>query len=293
MPRAPRRFRRVALFGTPHRRGIVSRAHAIIRDLEARGAEVVAPTEFAARLKQPARGRGGDGLLADVALAIVLGGDGTMLSTARRCAPLGVPLLGLHVGGLGFLYEHDASEAAAVFDQLYTGRVHTFERAMLAARVVRARTIARGFIALNDVVLASGAFSRLVQVGISVGTEQLGELPADGLIVATPTGSTAYSLSAGGPLVHPLAEVLLVTPICSHTLYARPLVVPASDVVTAELRALGPGQEVMLTVDGQEAFALEAGDRVEVRRAGKPARFLTATPVEFYNKLHTKFRYGK
>lgn len=293
MPRARRRplrpgLRRIALFTTPGRRRSQHAADALARDLARRGSEVVYPngTEVKSESEAAARLRG-------VGVAIVLGGDGTMLAAARRCGPRGIPLLGIRTGGLGFLYEHDAADAKAVVARLFAGRMHTAERAMLDARVVRRRREVRRFTALNDVVLASGAFSRLVRIRISIGAEQLGELPADGLIVSTPTGSTAYSLSAGGPLVHPAAGVLLVTPICSHTLYARPLVVPAGEVVTMELGALGPSQEAMLTVDGQEAFPMEGGDRVAVRRAAKPAKFLTADPPEFYTKLRTKFRYGK
>lgn len=219
------------------------------------------------------------------ALVAVLGGDGTLLRAAKRLAPLGVPLLGINTGRLGFLTELEAGDIPAALDDLLAGRYLVEERMMLTARVLRDGQEIFAADGLNDAVIGRGPLARMVHFTAQVGGVPVADYAADGVIVATPTGSTAYSLSAGGPIVHPELAALLITPICPHTFNARSLVVPAGEAVT--IRVHNP-PEVLLSVDGQVSCRFAPGDTVEVRRAPAVARLVRRTPFRFYDVLRRK-----
>ncbi|MCS7235200.1 MAG: NAD(+)/NADH kinase [Armatimonadota bacterium] len=230
--------------------------------------------------------------LADLSDAlVVVGGDGTILRAARTGAVRGVPVLGVNVGGFGFLAEVGLDELQDAVDRLVAGRHAVEERMMLAAEVVRDGGVAERYLALNDMVLTKGGYARLMPLRVCVNGEHLATYLADGLIVSTPTGSTAYNLSAGGPILSPGVRALVITPICPHTLTARPVVVDADDVATVEVATGVEG--VLLTVDGQVGCPLRGGDVVRVHRAEERARLVRLKPPSFYELLRRKFAWGE
>lgn len=221
---------------------------------------------------------------------IALGGDGTLLSSARVIAGLDIPLFGVNLGQLGFLTEIEQPDIPPALEKLISGSYDIEKRMMIEARVSRNGEEICAFYGLNDAVITKGAFARLIRLKTFVNNEFVDIFPADGLIISTPTGSTAYSLSAGGPLVSPDLELMIVTPICPHTLYARPLVIDRDSIVRVELQSTQA--EVMLTIDGQSGFQLEPFDEVIVRKAPFYARFLKLNQRSFYEILRTKLKEG-
>lgn len=261
-----------------------------LRLLDERGAMVRMNAAGAALAKRPDLAVEDEALLADGDLLVVLGGDGTILSAARLAAGR-VPILGVNMGGFGFLAEVALDELPAAIDRVTAGASSIDERAMLSAEIADGETVRRRCVALNDMVVAKTGVARLVRVAIWVNGEHLSTYPADGVIVATPTGSTAYSLSAGGPIVHPQVDVIVVTPICPHTLTARPVVVSGGAAVTVE--PLEASDDTQLSVDGQESFPLRDGERVIVRRADVRARLVRLRAPSFYSILRTKLAWGE
>ncbi len=229
-------------------------------------------------------------LAQNVQCIIVLGGDGTLLSSARTIAVQGTPLFGVNLGQLGFLTEIELPDLMPALEKLISGQYEIEERMMLQAAVYREGEEIGRFFCLNDAVITKGAFARLIRLKTFVNGEFVDVYPADGLIVSTPTGSTAYSLSAGGPLVVPDLELMIVTPICPHTLYARPLVIDKNSKVTVEL--MDTQAEVMLTIDGQSGFQLAPFDRVVVQKAPFNAKFMKLHQRGFYGILRQKLREG-
>jgi NAD+ kinase len=223
-------------------------------------------------------------------LLVVLGGDGTILSTARLVAGR-VPILGVNVGGLGFLAEIPLRDLPNALADAVDGAMSIDVRAMLEAEIAGPGGSRVRAVALNDMVVAKTGVARVIHVTTSVNGEHLATYPADGVIVATPTGSTAYSLSAGGPIVHPQVDVIVVTPICPHTFTARPVVVSGAAVVTVEITATDEG--VCLSVDGQESHELMQGERVVVRRATERTRLVRVRAHTFYGILRTKLGWGE
>jgi NAD+ kinase len=221
-------------------------------------------------------------------LVIVLGGDGTLLCAARRTAGAAALLLGINLGHLGFLTEAEQPEALAAVDEILAGRYGLDERLMVEIKVWRAGELHASFLGLNEAVVGKGPLARMINIEARVDGQRVAVYPADGLIVATPTGSTAYSLSAGGPVVHPSLEIMLLTPICPHTLHARTLAVSAQSEV--QVLVLGQHRNTTLTVDGQEGTSLEAGDVVSVTKAKVTARLVRRRQWSFYDVLHRKFQ---
>jgi NAD+ kinase len=229
-------------------------------------------------------------LAAQVDLLLVLGGDGTLLSMARLVGDLNVPILGVNLGGLGFLTALTADELFPALEALLRGELLVEERMMLTARVTRQGERLSEYVALNDVVITKSAMSRIINLDVSVEGQFATAYRADGLIVSTPTGSTAYSLSAGGPIVFPTMDAVVLTPICSHTLTNRPIVLPASQPIDVTLQS---DQDVMLTMDGQVGFHLKRGDRVEIRQAAARIRLLRFPQKHFFSVLRTKLKWGE
>jgi len=221
-------------------------------------------------------------------LIIVLGGDGTLLGTARRTAGCPAPMLGVNLGHLGFLTEVDLPDLYPALEEVLAGRHFVDERLMIKASIIREGKVWTEYLALNEAVIGKGPFARLIDVQAMVDGKEVARYPSDGLIVATPTGSTAYSLSAGGPVVHPNLDVFVLTPICPHTLYARSLTVGADAEVRVRFSA--SHREAMLSVDGQEGSPLEPGDEVLVRRAAVTARLVRREGWSFYDVLRRKLQ---
>lgn len=223
-------------------------------------------------------------------LAVVLGGDGALLKAARMAAPHGLPILGVNLGHLGFLTAVEPSGLDDAFDRVLEGRYHVEERLMLKASVRREGRVIQSFHGLNDAVITRGIFARVVQYEIFIDSVLVEKYLGDGMIVATPTGSTAYSLSAGGPIVSPKLDAFVLTPICAHTIGARSIVSPTQETVTVRLGA--NADDAMLTVDGQVGASLRPGDEVDVVRAAKPARLVRFSGRNFYSLLHDRLRSG-
>jgi NAD+ kinase len=222
-------------------------------------------------------------------LIVVLGGDGTLLSIARRTEER-VPVLGVNLGQLGFLTEVAEDEAMAMLARVVAGRFEVDRRMTLAATLERKGRVERRFRALNDVVITNGALARIIEFSVSVDGLPLTTYRADGMIVATPTGSTAYSLSAGGPVVEPNVQVLLLSPICPHTLSNRPVVVRPEAVVRISLGRREA--DALLTIDGQEGMPLAGGDEIEVRQGRTKVALVRSPDRVYYDVLRSKLGWG-
>jgi NAD+ kinase len=225
-------------------------------------------------------------------IAIVLGGDGTVLHTARRIGALGTPMLTIRFGSFGFLAEAEPEQIESAVTRVLEGDFEIENRPMLRATRTSGGIVTDDTDALNDVALFRGASPRLVKLEAHVNGEPLATYSGDGVVAATATGSTAYSLAAGGPIVHPTIDAFLLTPICPHALHFRPLLLPASAVLT--LRVADGAGEAQASVDGQVTFPLLSGDTLSVRRSDSRARFITLPGhATFYGKVRSRLRWGE
>ncbi|HBV96854.1 MAG TPA: NAD(+) kinase [Desulfotomaculum sp.] len=230
-------------------------------------------------------------MLRNIECLLVFGGDGTILNGARLVAESGVPLLGINLGHLGFLSEIDIPDIEQGLESVLNNHFYIEERMMIEAAVLRDGKEIERATGLNDAVITKGAFARLIFLETRVNGEQVSTYPTDGLIVATPTGSTAYSLSAGGPVVTPELDLMLLTPICPHALWARPIVISSGCEVEVEL--LSEKGEVMLTIDGQHGLKLIKNDVVKITRSPYKVRFIRLKTRSFFRVLKQKLREGE
>lgn len=224
-------------------------------------------------------------------LAIVAGGDGTLLAVARSVAPLGVPLLAVNYGGLGFLTELQPDELEAALVRVLRGEGAIEERRMLRVRHRRAHRVQSEHCVLNDAVITKSALARMITLELRVDGDEVATYTSDGLIVSTPTGSTAYNLSAGGPILDPRVQAMVVTPICPHTMTYRPLVVP--DAVRVDVVLQSAQEAAYLTLDGQVGFPLRTGDTVTVDGKARPVRLLRVAERNYFQVLRRKLRWGE
>ena len=231
----------------------------------------------------------GDALAAQAELIIVLGGDGTLLHAASLCNGREIPILGINLGTLGYLTEAPREQAFAMVVRALAGELPVSRRSMLAVEARRGAALLQKSVALNDVVIAKGALARLTRLVASAGGRLASVYESDGLIVSTPTGSTAYSLSAGGPIVYPTLEAVLLTPICPHALTQRPLVLPAAMPIEI---ALAADAEMFLSVDGTRGVELKQGDVVQVTTAPQRTLLLRNPEVDPFAILREKLRWG-
>lgn len=222
-------------------------------------------------------------------LCLVLGGDGTLLYAARRVGLRGTPILGINLGSLGFLTAHPVPEARTAVEAFLAGGLVADRRFMLEAELWRDGRLLTRHTVLNDAVLAKGALARIMDLRLTVGEQDAGPIKADGLIVSTPTGSTAYSLSAGGPILHPCLEAFVVAPICPHTLTLRPTVVPASIPITI---SLDDAEDAHLTLDGQVGHRVLPGDRVSLHMSQASITLLQRPGLDFFGLLQQKLHWG-
>jgi len=228
---------------------------------------------------------------AGIDLAVVAGGDGTLLSVARAVAPHGIPILGVNLGSLGFLTELQPAELHQGLEAVLAGRYSIDERQTLRVRLVRGGRMRQQYSVLNDVVITKSALARMVDIGVEIDDDLVAVYTSDGLIVSTPTGSTAYALSAGGPILDPRMSAFVIAPICPHTMTYRPLVVPASVTVRVSLRS--PAEEVYLTLDGQIGFPFESGDSILVDNHPDTVRLVRVASRGFFEVLRRKLRWGE
>ena len=223
-------------------------------------------------------------------IVIVLGGDGTFLSVARLVKDSSIPIIGVNLGGLGFLTEIKLDEMYDILDDIFNGNYRINERMMLKASLFRGGEKISSYSVLNDVVINKGTLARIIELKTSINNNFVTKYRADGLIVSTPTGSTAYSLAAGGPIIYPELNCIILTPICPHTLTNRPLVISGDDIITVELNSLD--NDVMITLDGQVGFSLRDEDVIRIEKDKKKTLILTSPKKNYYETLRTKLKWG-
>ncbi|HXF81950.1 MAG TPA: NAD(+)/NADH kinase, partial [bacterium] len=258
--------------------------------LASQAREVWVNAEAAQLLERAVLGRSEEELAERADLLVVFGGDGTILRAARLAAGRGIPIAGVNMGGFGFLAELSTEEFPAALPRLLDGRYTLDERMMLEAAVDQSGAGGPRLLALNDIVVTKSGVARVLRLRVSVNGEHLASYPADGVIVATPTGSTAYSLSAGGPILDPRVDAIVITPICPHTFNARAVVVGGDDEIAVDVTA--PEPEATLSVDGRVGVTLAAVRRVVVRAAAQRTRFVRLGGSSFYGILRTKLAWG-
>jgi NAD+ kinase len=236
-----------------------------------------------------------DNLLGDVDLIVVLGGDGTLLAMADRIAQARrtIPILGVNFGSLGFLTEVTLPELYPTLDAALAGRARIDRRLMLRCRICRDGATVSDFVVLNDVVVTRGTVSRIIDLTVSVDDQFVARFKADGIILASPTGSTAYNLAAGGPIVYPSVDALVLTPIAPHTLTNRPVVIPASSAVRIQPHRDGAPQEIYATFDGQSGCALEGDDVVNVTRAETVLELVRTVGRSYFEVLRQKLKWAE
>jgi NAD+ kinase len=230
-------------------------------------------------------------LAALVDLLIVLGGDGTMLAAARLVKDRDTPVLGVNFGGLGYLTEFALDDLIPALQSIFTNEAVVNSRMMLDASVYRNSEPVAEFSVLNDAVVNKSALARIIEIECQVEERYVTTFRADGMIVSTPTGSTAYSLAAGGPIVHPAMSAIIITPICPHKLTNRPLVVPGEARVRLKLKTAR--EEVTLTLDGQLGFGLEVGDEVIINRSARTFNIVQPSNKNFFQVLRDKLHWGR
>jgi NAD+ kinase len=225
-----------------------------------------------------------------VDVVFVLGGDGTLLGVARQLAEYDLPILGINVGNLGFLSEAEPQDLSTAVDRVMAGDYYIEKRFMLEAELLRKGKVLESGIALNDIGIAKGSFGRMITCTVYMEGLYLGEYSGDGVIVSTPTGSTAYSLSCGGPIVWPGIHTILLTPICPHTLTSRPMILPKTTVLEVEVKA--EHREIGLTIDGQIGYSVHSGDRVRVRGSSNYTQLIKWKERSFFEVVRKKL-YGE
>jgi NAD+ kinase len=264
--------------------------------LRERGVDAAWTTE-AAKLVDGVEPNVADGaaLAAQVDLVLVLGGDGTLLSMAKAIAESGrdVPILAVNFGSLGFLTEITRPEIFQALEAVINDRATHDLRMMLRATAARNGATAFSHMALNDIVFTRTALSRMIELSVSVGDQFVTAVKADGLIVATPTGSTAYNLAAGGPIVHPSMDALVLTPIAPHMLTNRPIVIPTEREVRVRSTSANAGDEVYVTVDGQTGFGLQEGDEIVIAKSDRPLRLIRSTTRSYFEVLRQKLKWNE
>jgi NAD+ kinase len=257
----------------------------LVRQIEQRGLSCLVSEEVGHMAGQKVKTCPVSELRNGVDMLIALGGDGTILATAQAIGGAAVPILGVKVGGLGFLADITPDELAGALDKIGTGEYEISERMTLETSHAGKTSLA-----LNDVVIDKGASPRIVHLSISVAGQFVTVLTADGLIMATPTGSTAYSLSVGGPIVHPRLQAIVLSPVCPHVLANRPMVIADDEEI--EVLILRADGDVKLTIDGQRHCVLGEGERVTVRKGAAPVRLVRTSSRTYYDMLRAKLKWG-
>jgi NAD+ kinase len=281
----------VGIVSRPRRTDIAEVVPPLLRWLTERGVKVLCDQETAKCLSPAAPGHPRDELPLAADLLIVLGGDGTLLAAARLMDKRHIPILPVNLGGLGFLTSVTLGDLYSVLELALDGKARYSERVMLESQVLRGDQTLQGARALNDAVLNKAALARIVDLELRVEGEFVCNYKADGLIISTPTGSTAYSLAAGGPIVYPIVSAFVITPICPHTLTNRPLVIP--DRMRIEVGFAGGDSPIYLTLDGQVGIELAPGDRVVLWAAAERLRLVRPPKKTYFSVLRDKLKWGE
>ena len=284
-------FHTIGIISRPRRSNLEAVAPPLLEWFASRGIRTVYDTETAGVLHDPSHGLSRTEVAEQSQLLLVLGGDGTLLAAARVAAPLGIPILPINMGSLGFLTSFKIEEMYPALEQVLAGRFSCSERVMLDVELHRDAEIIEHQIVVNEAVINKGALARMIDLQLTIDSDFVCRYRADGLIVATPTGSTAYSLSAGGPIVHPSVESWIITPICPHTLTDRPVVVRDSSLV--EVHLSGDTASVYLTLDGQTGIPMQAADVVRMKRAAERLKLLQPAQKSYFGILRSKLKWGE
>lgn len=287
---------RVGILAKSHLRAATPHLLELGEWLTARGLRPVYETATAA-LMPAAQGRAvldKAALATDVDIVLVLGGDGTLIGMADSIAEAdaATPILGVNFGSLGFLTEVTLPELYRSLEHALNGRAYIEERMMLRTTTSSGTDVLNRSIALNDAVVTKTARSRMIDLSVYVGNEFVTRVKADGLIIATPTGSTAYNLSAGGPIVQPDVDAMVITPIAPHTLTNRPIVIPGASTVRVQPN-IEARDEIVFTLDGQSTFPIHAGDEITVSRAARRLRLIRPSTRSYFEVLRTKLKWGE
>jgi NAD+ kinase len=281
---------RIGIIGKTHKKEAFDVAKGLSTWLQEKGVEVYIEKELGAEIghtNSVARTE----LPELVDIILVFGGDGTFLSVARLVCKYNIPILGVNLGGLGFLTEIALDELYPMMEYILAGKYEVEKREMLCAVIHRKAERLGDYVVLNDVVVNKGAVARIIDLAIYINGSHVTTFKADGIILSTPTGSTAYSLSAGGPIVYPTLPLTIITPICPHTLTDRPLVV--SNETTVRVKVLTDTPDVLLTLDGQVGINLRMGDMIEVRKANTSVNLIKSPFRDYFTILKTKLMWGE
>jgi NAD+ kinase len=290
MPPTPA-FKTIGIISRPRRSNLAEIMPTLLHWLEERGVVPVYDTETASFLKNSSIGKTRHQVSEEADLLLVLGGDGTLLVAAREAAARGVPVLPINMGSLGFLTSFTVEELYPALENVLAGHATINERVLLLVECVSKGQTATQQHVLNDAVVHKGTLARMIELELRIDGSFVCRYRADGLIIATPTGSTAYSMSAGGPIVHPAVESILITPICPHTLSDRPVVV--RDTSQIELRLSETSDSVFLTLDGQTGVPMQAGDRVRITRAAERLKLIQPPNKTYFEILRNKLKWGE
>jgi NAD+ kinase len=284
-------FKKIGIISRPRRSNLPAVVPPLLEWLESRKLEIFYDTESAAVLSDSSKGLSREEVAEKSELLLVLGGDGTLLAAAKVAAPLGIPILPINMGSLGFLTSFKADEMYSALEDTLAGRLPLSERVMLDVELIRnGRVIERQTVA-NESVINKGTLARMIDLELIIDNEFVARYRVDGLIVATPTGSTAYSLSAGGPIVHPSVESWIITPICPHTLTDRPVVIRDSSIIDVHLSA--GTESVFLTLDGQTGIPMHQSDRVRMTRSKERLKLIQPVKKSYFEILHSKLKWGE
>ncbi len=284
-------FETIGILSRPRREQLSVVVPSLLKWLEARGIKTALDEETVAALPTGSKGQPRSAVADASQLLLVLGGDGTMLAAARLAAPRRIPILPINMGSLGFLTSFTLDELYPALEETLAGNSSISQRVMLQAELVRAGSVIESQSALNDVVIHKGALARMIQLELNINSDFVCRYRADGLIVSSPTGSTAYSLSAGGPIVHPAVEAFVITPICPHMLTDRPVVV--RDYSQLEIKMNGDAESVYLTLDGQRGVPLEPTDILRVQRAKEHLQLIQPPKKPYFEILRNKLKWGE
>jgi NAD+ kinase len=284
-------IQRVGIISKPKKTEIREIVPPLIEWLRARHIEVFIDKETGSIVERSEPSLSRNEMPGRVDLLVVLGGDGTLLATARALNRKPVPILAVNLGGLGFLTVITREELYATLEMVLAGDLHTERRVQIEGDLVRADEVISSFLALNDVVLNKGAIARILDFDVLVDGRFISTYKSDGLIVSTPTGSTAYSLAAGGPIVAPSVAAFLVTPICAHTLTNRPLVLP--DTAQIEVVVKSQREAAYLTIDGQVGLAAHSEDIVRLRKAASCVEIVQPPSKDYFEILRQKLKWGE
>jgi len=284
-------FSTIGIISRPRRSNLAEVVPQLLYWLIERGVTPLIDSETASSLKDQPATKTRHQIAQEADLLLVLGGDGTLLAAAREAALRGIPILPINMGGLGFLTSFTLNELYPALEDALAGRATIHERVLLLVERVHNGEVLTRQRVLNDAVVHKGTLARMIQLELFIDGGFVCRYRADGLIVATPTGSTAYSMSAGGPIVHPSVESILVTPICPHTLSDRPVVVP--DISRIELRLSEGSDSVFLTLDGQTGVPMQAGDRVRITRAAECLKLIHPPTKTYFEILRSKLKWGE